>query len=79
MSTIILESANQQDTQLLLDFAKRLNINIVAVKKQDKESKKTSAFHWLEQLSAMETETGDIANHVEWQRNIRNDRPLLNR
>jgi len=70
MARLVLEISNQKDLDLLLSFAKRLKVNILEVDKQDQ-----SPVFWLEQLSKIDS-FKDIDDPVEWQRNVRKERPL---
>jgi len=70
MAKLILEISNQNDLDLLLSFAKRLKINVVEVDKQEQ-----SPVFWLEKLAEIDS-FKDIDDPVEWQRNIRKERPL---
>jgi len=70
MARLVLEISNQKDLDLLFSFAKRLKVNILEVDKQDQ-----SPVFWLEQLSKIDS-FKDIDDPVEWQRNVRKERPL---
>ena len=71
MTKVVLEIPNQQDLQLLLAFAKRLQANVLQIS----TSQEQSPVYWLEQLAAMNS-FEDITDPVAWQREQRIERPL---
>lgn len=77
MSLLTLELKNDSDLELLIAFAKRLNIMVLEIK-QAKTETKQSPVYWLEQLA----DTGgvkSISDPSAWQKKIRADKPLFNR
>lgn len=70
MAKLVLEISNQKDLELLLSFAKRLRVNVLEVDKQEQ-----SPVFWLEKLAEIDS-FKDINDPVEWQQNIRKERPL---
>jgi len=77
MSLLTLELKNDSDLELIIAFAKRLNIMVLDIKKTKTDSKQ-SPVYWLDQLA----DAGGvkaIANPSEWQKKIRTDKPLFNR
>ena len=71
MTKLVLEIPNQQDVELLLNFAKRLKANIVQIENSENQS----AVHWLEKLANIDA-FNDIEDPIEWQRNNRKERKL---
>jgi hypothetical protein len=74
MSRLVLEFTDEQDLNLLIALANKLNAKVVEVSKDEK----SSSVYWLEQIA----ENGgiqSIKNPSEWQRNIRIDNKLPNR
>lgn len=71
MTKIVLEIPNQDDVELIVNFAKRLQANVIQV---DKDKDK-SAIYWLEIL-ANSVPFEDIADPSEWQRSQRKERKL---
>lgn len=77
MSILTLELKNESDLKLLVDFAKRLNISILEIKKS-KTINKQSPLYWLDKL-ANNGGVASISDPSAWQKEVRNDKPLLNR
>ncbi len=77
MSQLTLELKNDNDLELLIAFAKRLNIMVLDIKRVQTKSKQSPVF-WLEKL-ASEGGTKSIENPSIWQNEVREDKSLYNR
>ena len=77
MSLLTLELKNEADLDLFISFAKRLNVNILDIKKTDKNEKQNPVL-WLEKI-AKKGGIKSISDPSEWQRETRTDNILLNR
>ena len=77
MSLLTLEMKNEADLDLFISFAKRLNVNILDIKKTDKNEKQSPVL-WLEKI-AKKGGIKSISDPSEWQRETRTDDILLNR
>jgi alkyl hydroperoxide reductase subunit AhpC len=74
MSRLVLEFSDEQDLNLLITLAKKLNAKVIEVSKDEVNS----SVYWLEQI-AKNGGIQAINNPSEWQRNLRNDNKLPNR
>ncbi len=77
MSLLTLELKNDADLDLFISFAKRLNVNILDIKKTENIEKLSSVL-WLEKI-AKKGGIKSISDPSEWQRETRTDNILLNR
>ncbi len=77
MSYLILETQNKSDIELIIAYAKKINAKVVEIT-QAKKNEDASPMDWLEKL-AKKGGVQSIENPIIWQKEIRNDKPLLNR
>ena len=75
MTALTIELQNNNDLDLFLSFAKRINAKIINIKDSKSEAEKSSVspISFLEQL-AEEGGVSAIDNPSEWQREIRKDK-----
>lgn len=74
MSIVTLELKDDSDLELLIAFARRLNVKVLQVTGKPSEIKK-DPIYWLEELVKLGG-VKSISNPSEWQREIRKDRVL---
>jgi len=80
MQTITLKVKNDNDISLLILLAERLGISIVSKPKSLKKNLDNSElFFQLDNLRKKNDLFTEINNPISWQKEIRNDRNLLNR
>ena len=76
MTKVVLEIPNPQDLQLLLAFAKRLQVTVIQIStSKENTSEEKSSVYWLEQLAAINSFEA-IEDPVAWQREQRKERVL---
>ena len=80
MQTLTIEITNDEDVQMFLHLAKRLNCKIISDSFQEMQLEKTKkALEHLRNIARAGGLTNEIPDPVQWQRDIRKDRPLPGR
>ncbi len=77
MNYLTLELNNDSDLELVLSFAKRLNISVLNIIKTKNNTQK-NPIEWLEKI-AQKGGIESITDPIQWQKEIRTDKKIFNR
>jgi hypothetical protein len=79
MRTIILEISDSEDAEMIIALAKRLNLRILKNSDDELLERSQRALKIMSQIAERGTISELIPDPVAWQKEIRKDKPLLNR
>ena len=79
MRTIILEISDSEDAEIIIALAKRLNLRILKNSDAEILERSQRALKIMSQIAERITIRELIPDPVAWQKEIRKDKPLLNR
>ena len=79
MRTIILEISDSEDTEMIIALAKRLNLRILQNSDDELLERSQRALKIMSQIAERGTIIELIPDPVAWQKEIRKDKPLINR
>jgi len=79
MRTITLEISNSEDAEMIIALAKRLNLRILKNSDDELLERSQKALMIMRQIAERGTISELIPDPVAWQKEIRKDKPLLNR
>ena len=79
MTTIILEVVELEDVEIILSLARRLNLKVSIEKEDELLERSKKALLLLKEIAERGTLAKAIPDPVAWQKEIREDKPLLGR